>query len=300
MSELPLEDEIASFENYLTAERGLADNTVLSYGRDLRKFARYLASMKVSSAQEVKKGQVIDYLIAEKRKGVASNSLARNLIAIKMFFRFLVGEGMLEDDVTELIESPKLWRILPETMTLQEVDRFVSLPDMSTGEGIRDRAILEMLYATGMRISELASLKLDDYSAQSGTVLCHGKGSRQRIVPVGRQAIHSVTLYLNEARPFFLKGRESPYLFVTRLRTKFTRAGLWKMIHGYARRLGLGKRITPHTFRHSFATHLLANGADLRVIQAMLGHASISTTQFYTHVDRDRLKSIHRKYHPRA
>ena len=300
MSELPMENEIASFQNYLTAERGLADNTVASYGRDLRKFARYLESIRVSSVEKVTKGNLIDYLIAEKRKGIASNSLSRNLIAIKMFFRFLVGEGTLEDDVTELIESPKLWRILPETMTIQEVERVLSLPDMAAPEGIRDRAILEMLYATGMRISELANLKLDDYNARGGTVLCHGKGSRQRIIPVGRQAVASVSLYLKESRPFFLKGKESPYLFVTRLKSKFTRAGLWKMIHGYVRKLGLSKKVTPHTFRHSFATHLLANGADLRIIQAMLGHASVSTTQFYIHVDKDRLKSIHRKYHPRA
>ena len=151
-----------------------------------------------------------------------------------------------------------------------------------------------------MRISELASVKLDDYNPRAGTVLCHGKGSRERVVPVGKQAIHSVSLYLRESRPGYLKGKESPYLFVTRLKSRFSRVGLWKSIHGYVKRLGSSKKITPHTFRHSFATHLLANGADLRIIQAMLGHASISTTQFYTHVDRERLKSIHRKYHPRA
>jgi integrase/recombinase XerD len=217
-----------------------------------------------------------------------------------MFFRFLVGEGVLENDVTELIESPKLWRVLPETLTIQEVDRVLSLPDMSSSEGIRDRAIFEMLYATGMRISELANVRLADYNERARTVICHGKGSRERIVPVGREAVAAVSLYLKESRPFFLKGKESLYLFVTRLKSRFTRAGLWKMIRSYVRRLGLQKRVTPHTFRHSFATHLLANGADLRVIQAMLGHASISTTQFYTHVDKERLKSIHRKYHPRA
>jgi integrase/recombinase XerD len=300
MTEQTIEDHIASFQNYLTAERGLADNTVLSYGRDLRKFARYLDSIRVSSVQKVTRGNVIDFLILEKRNGIASNSLSRYLIAIKMFFRFLVGEGVIESDVAELIESPKLWRVLPETMTIEEVERVLSLPDMSTPEGIRDRAIMEMLYATGMRISELANLKLADYSPRAGTVLCLGKGSRQRIVPVGRQAISAVSLYLRESRPFFLKGKASPYLFVSRLKSKFTRAGLWKMIHGYVRKLKLGKKVTPHTFRHSFATHLLANGAELRIIQAMLGHASITTTQFYTHVDKDRLKSIHRKYHPRA
>jgi len=300
MGELPIEKEIADFQNYLAAERGLAENTVVSYGRDLRKLGRYLDSVGVPSVQEVKKSNVIDYLIAEKRKGMASNSLSRNLIAVKMFFRFLVGEGVLENDVTELIESPKLWRVLPETLTIQEVDRVLLLPDMSSPEGVRDRAILETLYATGMRISELANVKLADYNERARTVICHGKGSRERIVPVGREAAAAVSLYLKESRPFFLKGRESAHVFVTRLKSKFTRAGLWKMIRGYVRRLGLEKRVTPHTFRHSFATHLLANGADLRVIQAMLGHASISTTQFYTHVDKERLKSIHRKYHPRA
>jgi integrase/recombinase XerD len=185
-------------------------------------------------------------------------------------------------------------------MTIQEVERVLDLPDMATPEGIRDRAIMEMLYATGMRISELSKLKLADYNSRSGTIMCHGKGSRQRIVPVGRQAIAAASLYLKESRPFFLRGRESPYLFVTRLRTRFTRAGLWKMIHAYVRKLNVGKKVTPHTFRHTFATHLLANGAELRIIQAMLGHASIATTQFYTHVDKERLKSIHRKYHPRA
>lgn len=300
MSDFSVEDQIANFQNYLAAERGLAANTVVSYGRDLRKFARYLISVRIASIEKVKRGNVIDYLIAQKRKGIASNTLSRNLIAIKMFFRFLVAEGMLQDDVTELIESPKLWRILPETLTIDEVDRVLSLPDMSTPEGIRDRAILEMLYATGMRISELANVKLDDYNARAGTVMCHGKGSRERIIPVGKQAIAAASLYLRESRPWFLKGREYPYLFVTRFKSKFSRPGLWKMIHGYVRKLGSTKKVTPHTFRHSFATHLLANGAELRIIQAMLGHASISTTQFYTHVDKDRLKSIHRKYHPRA
>jgi integrase/recombinase XerD len=300
MSDLPLASEVASFQNYLTAERGLAENTVVSYGRDLLKFARYLKAVDVLSVRHVKRSHVIDYLIAEKRKGISSNSLSRNLFAIKTFFRFLVGEGILEDEVTELIESPKLWRMLPETMTIDEIERVLAVPNMSTPEGIRDRAIMEMLYATGMRISELAQLKLTDYNPRAGTVICHGKGSRQRMIPVGRQAIASVSLYLRESRPLLMKGRESPFLFVTRLRSSFTRAGLWKMIHNTVRKIGLDKRITPHTFRHSFATHLLANGADLRVIQAMLGHASISTTQFYTHVDKDRLKSIHRKYHPRA
>jgi integrase/recombinase XerD len=300
MDDLPIENEIASFLNYIAAERGLAQNTLLSYGRDLRKFSRYLESVGIASAQRVLRSNVIDYIICERQKGIASNSLSRWLIAIKMFFRFLVGEGVLKKDVTELIESPKLWRVLPETMTIQEVERVLNLPDMATPEGIRDRAIMEMLYATGMRISELSNLKLADYNSRSGTIICRGKGSRQRIVPVGRQAIAAASLYLKESRPFFLRGRDSPYLFVTRLRTRFTRAGLWKMIHAYVRKLNLGKRVTPHTFRHTFATHLLANGAELRIIQAMLGHASIATTQFYTHVDKERLKSIHRKYHPRA
>lgn len=300
MENLPIENEIASFLNYMAAERGLAENTLLSYGRDLRKFASYLESAGISSAQRVVRANVIDYIISEKRRGIASNSLSRYLIAIKMFFRFLVEEGVLEKDDTELIESPKLWRVLPETMTIQEVERVLSLPDMATREGIRDRAIMEMLYATGMRISELSNLKLADCNPRSGTVICHGKGSRQRMVPVGREAIKAVSLYLKESRSRFLQGKESPYLFVTRLRTRFTRAGLWKMIHAYVRKLNLGKKVTPHTFRHTFATHLLANGAELRIIQAMLGHASIATTQIYTHVDKDRLKSIHRKYHPRA
>jgi len=299
-SDLSMETQIADFQNHLAAERGLAANTVISYGRDLRKFANYLRSVKIFRFEKVRKGNVIDYLISEKRNGISSNSVARNLFAIKMFFRFLVAEGLLEDDVTELIESPKLWRILPETLTIEEVERVLSLPDMSTREGVRDRAILEMLYATGMRISELANLKLDGYNPREGTAVCHGKGSRERIIPVGRQAIAAVSLYLKESRPWLLKGRKSPYLFVTRLKSRFSRPGLWKMIHGYVAKLGSAKKVTPHTFRHSFATHLLANGADLRVIQAMLGHASISTTQFYTHVDKDRLKSIHRKYHPRA
>ncbi len=300
MPDFTFESDIADFQNYLASERGLADNTVISYGRDLRKFAAYLDSVGLRSLARVTRATVIDYLILQKRKGIASNSLARNLIAIKMFFRFLVAEEVLKNDVTELIESPKLWRILPETLTVEEVERVLSLPDMTTQEGIRDRAILETLYATGMRISELASVKLDDYNPRAGTVLCHGKGSRERVVPIGRQAIRAITLYLRESRPRFLKGKDSPYLFVTRLKSRFSRVGLWKTIHGYVKRLGSDKKVTPHTFRHSFATHLLANGADLRVIQAMLGHANISTTQFYTHVDKERLKSIHRKYHPRA
>ncbi len=295
-------DKVKDFKNYLTAEKGLSQNSIISYGRDLKKFVTFLTSRGITSPHTVTKGHIIDYLIVEKNRGISSNSISRNLIAIKLFFRFLVAEPKhyIKKDVTETIESPKLWRILPEVLTIEEVEKLLSLPDISENNGLRDRAILEFLYATGMRISELSTCKLSDFNPSAGLVLCRGKGSKERLIPIGKQAIYWTNRYLRESRPKLLRKKMSEFLFITRLGRKFSRQGLWKMIHRYVKMLRLPKKITPHTLRHSVATHLLSGGADIRIIQAILGHANISTTQFYTQVDKNRLKSIHHRYHPRG
>jgi integrase/recombinase XerD len=224
----------------------------------------------------------------------------RNLVAIRTFFRFLVQEAVLESNPVEELESPKMARTLPEILTLKEIEQILEQPDLQTPLGTRDRAMLEILYATGMRVSELTQLPIQQVNLEGGYVLLYGKGSKERIVPLGSEAMKWVTVYLKTARGILSKGKESPSLFINRLGKGMSRQNFWKNLKDYGRRAGLRKRITPHLLRHSFASHLLERGADLRSVQMMLGHADISTTQIYTHVTGERLKKVHKQYHPRG
>ena len=304
-----MQQHLDQFLSYLRVERGLAENTIKAYGRDLSKYLKFLEREGISSLEKSHRREIINYLMGLKKigqseaRGLSSASISRNLVAIKMFHRFLVAEGYTKDDPTANMQSGMTsawaWTRVPDVLTISEVNNLLKKPDRSPA-GIRDRAILELLYATGMRVSELTSLKLADLNLEFGYVRCFGKGSKERIVPFGREALLRMKKYLEKVRPALAKGKAASPLFLTRLGKGFTRQGLWKVIKKYARKARLEKKITPHTLRHSFATHLLQGGADLRSVQEMLGHSDISTTQVYTHVDRERLKSIHAKYHPRG
>jgi integrase/recombinase XerD len=294
-----MEELIDTFLNYLLVERGLANNTILSYRRDLAKFTSYLKKNGIDSFSKVDRGHISNFMFSQKEKGLSASSIARNLVAIKVFYRFLLRERILKEDPTSVLETPKLWKRLPEVMNLDEVETLITSPDLRKEQGIRDRAILEMMYATGMRVSELINLKLEDINLEIGFVRCVGKGRKERIIPLGRKAREALERYLNRVRPKLLKEKTSSYIFLSRLGKKISRQGLWKIIMRYVRIAKIKRKIKPHTLRHSFATHLLERGADLRSVQEMLGHADISTTQIYTHIRKDRLKSIHSKFHPR-
>jgi len=296
-----LEELIDEFINYLSVERGLSQNTQTSYKRDLNKYISYLKSKGINSMQTTTRKQITDFIMNLKDNGLSANSISRNLAAIKSFHRFLVIERYIKDDVTSVMDSPKLWKKLPEVLNLEEVERLLSKPNLRDWLGIRDKAALELMYATGMRVSELVDLKLDNVNLDVGFIKCKGKGQKERIIPVGRKAITAIERYLNKIRPKLVKKKENvQHLFLTRLGRKMSRQTFWKIIKKYLKRAKIKKEVSPHTLRHSFATHLLERGADLRVVQELLGHANISTTQIYTHINKERLKSIHKKYHPRG
>lgn len=283
---------VEQFANYLTLERGLSPNTVAAYRRDLTAFTDHLSRRQVSDLGRVQRTDVINYLMGLKGQGLKPTSLARKLVAIKVWFRYLAGERLIPQDPTSVLETPRTWKTLPDLLSVPEVTRLLAQPDPRQPQGLRDRAILELLYATGMRVSELANLSVSDVHTDLGFLRCVGKGSKERIVPVGRTAVRAVRAYLAKRRP-------AAPLFLGRGGTRLTRQMIWHLIRRYATQARLAKRITPHTLRHSFATHLLERGADLRVVQELLGHANIATTQIYTHVDQGRLKKIHQQYHPR-
>lgn len=290
---------IEEFLNYLSVERGLAGNTISSYRRDLSKYLDYLENNNITSLSQTTRNNITGFILSLKDRGLNSSSIARALVAVKMLYRFLASENYLKDDIASVFNLPKLWRRLPEVLSIEEVDSLLHGPDLRTWMGIRDRAALELIYATGIRVSEIANLRLDDLNLEIGFVRCTGKGQKERIIPLGTQAIRSLIKYINKVRPRLLKQREQPYLFLSRLGKRMSRQTFWKIIKTYAKRCGIKKEITPHTLRHSFATHLLERGADLRALQEMLGHSDISTTQIYTHINKERLKQIHRKFHPR-
>jgi integrase/recombinase XerD len=290
---------IDSFLNYLMVERGLSRNTVLSYRQDLNAYAGYLESSALKSLGKITRNDITNYLFLQKGKSLSPNSIARSLAAIKSFHRFLVRERIVPEDPTSLIDAPKLWKKIPQTLSLNEVKMLLAQPNTRQTQGIRDRAVLETLYATGMRVSEVSGLKHANVNLEVGFVRCIGKGNKERVIPIGKKAIEAVRRYLETARPKLIKKQESDFLFVNRFGKKISRQSLWKMIKGYARGARIHKPLRPHMLRHSFATHLLERGADLRSVQEMLGHANISTTQIYTHINKDRLKTIHRMFHPR-
>ncbi len=295
-----MKEFVDEFINYLSVERGLAQNTLLAYRRDLDKYMLYLKNCSVVLADNVKREDITNYMFEQKKKGLSANSIARNLAAIKMFHRFLVRERLAKEDPTNLIETPKLWKRIPEVLTVNEVESMITAAQGKTWQSTRDKAILELFYASGVRVSELVNLKLDNINLDVGYVRCIGKGSKERIIPVGKRAQEAIKRYLEKVRPKLAKKSFETNIFLSRLGKKISRQSVWKIIKLYARLAKVKKEIKPHTLRHSFATHLLEHGADLRSVQEMLGHSDISTTQIYTHVDRERLKTIHKQFHPRG
>ena len=288
------------FLHYLTVEKGLSDNTLEAYHHDLSRFFDYLREKGIEDFSKVDQLNLRAFLLSLKRQGLSTRSVARNQVALRTFFRFLVLEGILGTNPAEELESPKMARRLPEILTFREVEQLLEQPDLKTPLGIRDRAMLELLYATGMRVSELIQIPLNQVNLEAGYALIFGKGSKERVVPIGSEAIQWVTLYLETVRDRLLKGKEHPLLFIGRSGKGISRQRYWKSLKDYGLKAGTKKKLTPHLLRHSFASHLLERGADLRSVQMMLGHVDISTTQIYTHVTGERLKKVHQKYHPRG
>ena len=295
-----MDPAVEQFLDYISLERGLSPLTREAYGNDLKTFARFCAERGKCEAAKVKRKDVMDFLMAGKAAGLQSSTLSRRLVAVKVFFRYLQNEGLLFENVTETMESPKLWKILPDCLNENEVERLLDQPSKRTSQGQRDGAILEILYGCGLRVSEVTHLELRDLHLESGTLRCMGKGRKERVVPMGKQAVERLEHYRATVRPCFKPAPEEAALFLNRFGHSLSRQALWAMIKKYALTAGITKSISPHTLRHSFATHLLSHGAPLRVIQEMLGHADIATTQVYTHVDSDRIKAIHKQFHPRA
>jgi integrase/recombinase XerD len=292
-----MDDLLNRFLSYCSVEKGLSRNTLLSYQRDLN---RYLAWLKKDHPGTVSPLQVISFLAYLSVEGLSAVSAARNLSAIRQFHRYLVMDGVSQQDPTVNLETPRGWQRLPRSLSSADVDVLLQQPDPSTPLGIRDQAMLELLYATGLRVSELVGLKMSSVNLDRGFLIVMGKGSKERAVPMGEAAVSAVRDYLERARPLLAKGADTDILFLSTRRRAMTRQMFWERIKGYASRSGIATNISPHTLRHSFATHLLDNGADLRAVQAMLGHSDISTTQIYTHVSRERLRKIHEKFHPRG
>src|SRR6266850_3910869 len=290
---------IDDFVHYLTVERGLAKNSLLAYGRDLVKFSRYLKA-KGRNPRQVRQGEINEFARRLSAEGLAPKSIARALNAVRMFYRFLVMEKIVADDPTATIRSPRTWKTLPRFLTLQEVDRLLSAPDPGTPLGLRDAAMVELLYASGLRVSELVSLRARDLNLDVGYLTCVGKGNKERLVPMGRKAAERLRAYLERGRPVLSKGANAPSLFLNSRGHAMTRQGFWKILKAHGRTIGIRGKLSPHVLRHSFATHLLERGADLRSVQMMLGHADIATTQIYTHINRERLRKIYKDFHPRA
>jgi len=286
------------FLDFLAVEKGLSPNTVLSYSRDVKKLFLFFQKEKMPW---LKAGEedLVRFIHHQSRAGLSPRSMARVISSLKSFYRFLVLDGILKKNPSVNLSSPKTWLALPKFLTVKEVESLLRQPDTEEIRGIRDKAMLELLYATGLRASELISLGIKDVNLGDGFLLCLGKGGKERLVPIGESAETAVRGYLEGARAELLK-QSSEFLFVTQRGKPFTRQGFWKLLKGYARKAGLDTKISPHVLRHSFATHLLERGADLRSVQLMLGHSQITTTQIYTHVSRKRLRQVYDKFHPRA
>lgn len=298
-----VQDDSTLMDEYLThlaVEKGASLNTLEAYSRDIRQFLEFAASRGGASALGVTSGHVTAFLGELRDQGLSSTSLNRKLAAIRGFYKYLLREARLGENPLSRIEVARTWMRLPGTLSREEMESLLGQPAEASPAGIRDRAILELLYASGIRVSELTGLTLNRVNRQMGFLVTVGKGRKERIVPVGQSALQWLGRYIEQARPVFLRKKTSSVLFLNRSGEAFSRQGLWKLIKKYARMAGLERKVHPHTFRHSFATHLLEGGADLRSVQVMLGHADISTTQIYTHVTRERLKEVHRKFHPRG
>ena len=292
---------IESFLNYLIVECGLSDNTIKGYKGDLRNFSNYLQDEGIKQFQDLRAKMIVSFIEKEKQRGLSENSISRSLVTIKMLYKYMIMEGKISANPMSSVNTLKLQKHLPEVLHYKTVEKILRAPDCNDKLGIRDKAILELMYATGARVSEVASIKVSWINFDYGYIRCQGKGSKQRIVPMGAEASKSIRRYLQEVRPLLVKMEaDEPLLFLSRTGKKLRRENIWSIVKKYAIKAGIRSNISPHTLRHSFATHLLEGGADLRSVQEMLGHSNISTTQIYTHIDRKYLKSIHQKFHPRA
>ncbi|HEY6905246.1 MAG TPA: site-specific tyrosine recombinase XerD [Candidatus Acidoferrales bacterium] len=294
-----MEGQIRAFVNSLRVEKGLSENTIQAYRRDMLKFMAFVNERQLHTA-DIERSHVVEFLASLYGKGLDSRSVARHLVTIRHFFRFALMEEYTQEDPATTIQSPKFRQNLPEFLSLAEVERLLQQPDTSTVVGLRDRAMIELMYSCGLRVSELCGLRVSDLRMEDGCLRCIGKGNKERLVPVGKQALGIVAKYLRDSRPKLLGEASSPSLFLHQKGGEMHRITFWKMLRVYGRKAALRKEVTPHMLRHSFATHLLDGGADLRSVQMMLGHADIATTQIYTHVVEDRLKQVYKAHHPRA
>lgn len=296
-----LHSDILAFRDYLRAERGLSENTVMAYGRDLRRFAEWVETVRLADHLQPTLKDLARYLGYLMDAQLAAPSVARHIVALRMFFKFLKLEEKVSQSAVELLSSPKLWQKIPTVLNPAQVDQLLAAPRPGDRFHLRDKAMLETLYATGCRASEVVGLKVEDVYLDAAFLKCTGKGNKQRVVPLGRPAVAALRAYLGKGRPEFTAPPPHPTtVFVSKSGRPLGRLMLWKIVKKYCKRAGLPTKVSPHTLRHSFATHVLAGGADLRTVQELLGHASISTTQHYTHVDRERLKAMHKKFHPRG
>jgi integrase/recombinase XerD len=291
---------VDQFLDYISLERGLSSHTRSAYAGDLKRVLAFLQRKGVHTAQGITRKLLLDYLMWEKDQGLGATSLARRLVAIRVFLRYLQQEGLLAGNVTESMDSPRLWQLLPETLSPAEVDRLLEAPKIDRGLGLRDRTLLETLYGTGLRVSEACTLTMDQLHFDAGYLRCRGKGNKERVVPLGGQAELFLKRYLHVLRPRLVRDPSINFVFLSNRGRVLDRRTVWTMIRRHARAAGIQRAVSPHTLRHSFASHMLAREAPLRVIQEMLGHADIATTQIYTHIDSSRIKSVHQRFHPRA
>lgn len=291
---------ISSFCDHLAFERGLSPRTIDAYRRDIERFSAFLEARGVERIGDASAGDLRDFVYHLKDRGLEATSIRRNLSAVRTLYAFLLAEGMVSADPTERIELPKAWRRLPGVLSLDDIAKLLDAPDPADRLFWRDKALLEFAYASGVRVSELTAVKVRDVDLIEGTATVFGKGSKERIVPIGRSAIRALVVYLRETRPRLTRGEAEGAVFLNQRGRPLSRMGVWTILRRHVVRAGIRKRVTPHTVRHSFATHLLEGGADLAAVQEMLGHADIATTQIYTHVDREYLRDVHRRFHPRA
>lgn len=295
-----MREKIEEYLNYLAVEKGFSLHTLEAYSRDLNRFVGHAARSGLTSIDSIDSNEIVSHLGELKKEGLSSNSINRVVAAIRGFYKYLTQEDIIRENPVARIGLAKVWMRLPDTLTREDMNRLLERPSLQTMQGIRDRAMLEVMYATGLRVSELIALTINSVNWQVGFLSTFGKGGKERIVPIGKVALEFLNCYVERSRPGFCRKKDTNVLFLTRFGRPFSRQGFWKLLKKYAREVNMDRKVHPHTFRHSFATHLLEGGADLRAVQVMLGHADISTTQIYTHVTRERLKEIHRKYHPRG
>ncbi|MBY0489012.1 MAG: site-specific tyrosine recombinase XerD [Gemmatimonadaceae bacterium] len=291
---------LQAFEDALQLEEGASPRTIEAYRRDVIRCAAWLRAQGITTARDITPGSLREFVYHLKDLGLAGSSIRRNISALRTWFRILVAEGLVHTDPTERLDSPQRWRTLPEVLSVDEVTRLLAAPQLEERLAFRDRAMLELAYGAGLRVSEWIGLAVKDVLLEEGLLRVFGKGSKERLVPIGRSAIGAVAVYLRELRPVLEKGAGKGILFLNGQGKPLTRMGAWKILRKYVEQAGIEKAVSPHTLRHSFATHLLEGGADLRAVQEMLGHADIATTQIYTHVDREYLRSVHKQFHPRS